>query len=268
MKKIIALTLALLLVLPCFAGCTKIEEMKQVAENTITVGYTLYSPMNYEDEDGNLVGFDTELAKAVFKNLGYNVEFKLIDWTTKYVDLEAGTIDCVWNGFTCNTTDDDGVAREDKVDFSYRYMENYQIVVVRKDSGITSAADLNGKKCAVEGDSAGEGYAKTFEGVEIKDFPYQTDCILEVKAKTMDFAVVDALLAKSIVGKGNYEDLTILEGLPEEVEYYAIGFKKGSDLTAKVNAELEKLAADGTIMEIAEKYNVNETVIVDYSDQK
>lgn len=268
MKKIIALTLAVLLLIPCFAGCSKIEEMKQVAAQTITIGYTLYQPMNYEDDNGALVGFDTELAKKVFENLGYNVEFKLIDWTTKYVDLEAGTIDCIWNGFTCNTTDDDGVKRSDKVDFSYRYMENYQIVVVRKDSGITGAADLNGKKCAVEGDSAGEGYAANIEGAEIKDFPYQTDCLLEVKAKTMDFAVVDALLAKSIVGKGNYEDLMILEGMPEEVEYYAIGFKQGSDLTAKVNAELEKLAADGTMMAIAEKYDVNETVIVDFADQK
>ena len=268
MKKIIALTLALLLAISCFAGCAKVEEMKQVAEKTIVVGYTLYPPMNYEDDNGKLIGFDTELATKVFENLGYKVTFKLIDWSTKYVDLEAGTIDCVWNGFTCNTTDDDGVARSEKVDFSYRYMENYQIVVIQKDSDIAAPADLNGKNCAVEGDSAGASYAATLEGVTVKDFPYQTDCILEVKSGTMDFAVVDALLAKSIVGKGNYENLTILEGMPEEVEYYAIGFKRGSDLTAKVNAELEKLAADGTIMELAEKYAVNETVIVDFSDQK
>lgn len=259
----IALLMVLVLVAACFCGCSDKEEQR-----TVVVGYTNYAPMNYQDENGQLIGFDTELAKAVFENLGYKVIFQLIDWPSKYTDLNSGTIDCVWNGFTANTSDDDGIARAEKVDFSYNYMENRQVIVANADSGIASAEDLAGKIAAVEGGSAGATYAATFEGVIVKDFLQQTDCLLEVKAGSVDFAVVDAQLAKSYCGKGDYADLAIVEGLSSDVEYYAIGFRKGSDLTAKVNEQLEKLAADGTIAKLAEKYGVATTAITDFSDQK
>lgn len=268
MKKIIAL-LMVVAMLFCFAGCGNTDTSSDggAKKETIVVGYTEYAPMNYFDEDNNLVGFDTELAKAVFENLGYEVVFQKIEWDNKYTDLNSGTIDCVWNGFTCNTKDDDGVARADKVDFSYNYMENRQVIVVKKDSGIAKAEDLKGKTAAVENSSVGADYAATFEGVTIKGCTKQTDCLMEVNALTADFAVLDAQLAKTYCGKGNYEDLMIVEALSSDVEYYAIGFKKDSELTAKVNAELVKLAADGTIKKIAEKYEVLNTTILDYSDQ-
>ena len=218
--------------------------------------------------DGKLIGFDTELAEAVFGNLGYTVIFQEIDWSSKYTDLDSNTIDCVWNGFTCNTADDDGVLRSEKVDFSYNYMENRQVIVAKKDAGIASAADLSGKVAAVESGSAGESYAKGFEGVTVKGFLKQTDCLFEVNAGTADFAVLDAQLAKSYAGQGDYAELAIVDALSSDVEYYAIGFKKGSDLTAKVNEQLEKLGADGTIAKLAEKYEVANTAITDFADQK
>ena len=271
MKKIIALLMVVAMLL-CFAGCGA----KDTASNadgaadakTIVVGYTIYEPMNYFDENNNLIGYDTDLAKAVFENMGYKVVFQEIDWNNKYTDLNSNAIDCVWNGFTANTSDDDGVARAEKVDFSYNYMENRQVVVAKKDSGIAAAADLNGKYGAAESGSAGETYAKEFEGATIKGFTKQTDCLFEVVSGTADFAVLDAQLAKSYAGKGDYADLVIIEDLSSDVEYYAIGFKKGSELTAKVNAELEKLAADGTIATLAEKYGVANTAIKDFADQK
>ena len=244
-----------------FAACGAKKE-------TLVVGYTIYKPMNYLDDAGELVGFDTELAKAVFSNLGYEVIFKEIDWDSKYTDLDSGAIDCIWNGFTCNTSDDDGIARKDKVDFSYNYMENRQAVVVKTDSAIAAAADLNGKFGAAESGSAGETYGKGFEGAQIKGFTKQTECLTEVKAGTQDFAVVDIQLANSYCGKGDYADLKIVEGLSSDVEFYAIGFKKGSELTAKVNEQLAKLGEDGTIADLAEKYGVSNTAITDYSDQK
>jgi polar amino acid transport system substrate-binding protein len=91
---------------------------------------------------------------------------------------------------------------------------------------------------------------------------------MAVNAGTADFAVLDNQLAKSYCGKGDYKDIEIVEGLSSDVEYYAIGFKKGSDLTAKVNAELEKLAKDGTISALAKKYGVENTAITDFADQK
>ena len=262
MKKMIALILAVLMIAVCMVGCGAKKE------KTVVVGYTIYAPMNYLDENNELIGFDTDLAKAVFEGMGYTVLFQEIDWNQKYTDLNAGTIDCVWNGFTCNTADDDGILRSEKVDFSYNYMENRQVVVVKADSGIASAADLAGKMGAAESGSAGETYANGFEGASIKGFNYQTDCLFEVNAGSVDFAVLDAQLAKSYVGKGDYAGLAIVDALSSDVEYYAIGFKKGSDLTAQVNKQLEKLAADGTIAKLAEKYGVVNTTITDFSDQK
>jgi len=261
MKKILALILAVMMIACCFAGCS-------TEKKTIVVGYTKYPPMNYE-ENGELIGFDTELAKKVFENMGYEVIFKLIDWPSKYTDLNSGTIDCIWNGFTCNAADsDDGIQRSEKVDFSYKYMENRQVVVVKKGVAVNSAADLSGKQGGAESGSAGESYANTFEGASVKGFLTQMDCLMEVNAGTIDFAVLDALLVESVVGKGDYAELAIADALSGEKEYYAIGFKKGSELTAKVNEELEKLAASGDLKTLAEKYKVDATVITDFSDQK
>ena len=256
--------LTVLMIAACFAGCQKAP----AEQKTVVVGYTNYEPMNYTDESGKLVGFDTELAEAVFDKLGYKVIFQLIDWNSKYTDLNSNTIDCVWNGFTANCADDDGIARSEKVDFSYNYMENRQVIVVKADSGIAAAADLAGKSGAAEGGSAGETYGKSFEGANIKSLPYQTDCLFEVNSGSVDFAVVDAQLAKAYCGKGDYANIAIVDALSSDVEYYAIGFKKGSELTAQFNAQLEALAADGTIAKLAEKYGVATTAITDFSDQK
>ena len=261
MKKFFALALAVLMLVGCMVGCGKEAQ-------TIVVGYTIYAPMNYLDESGELIGFDTDLAKAVFENLGYEVVFKEINWDNKYTDLNSNAIDCVWNGFTCNTADDDGVARADKVDFSYNSMENRQVIVTKKDAGIAAAADLNGKIGSAEAGSAGETYAKGFEGVVYKGAVKQTDSLMEVNAGTADFAVLDAQLAKSYCGKGDYANLQIVDALSSDVEYYAIGFKKGSELTANVNAQLDALAKDGTIATLAKKYGVETTAITDFSDQK
>jgi len=285
MKKMFALVLAMLLVASLLAACGakapadassdvpaptpgNVSADTSANAQTVVVGYTIYEPMNYFDNNGKLIGYDTELAEAVFGNLGYKVIFQEIDWSSKYTDLDSNTIDCVWNGFTCNTADDDGILRSDKVDFSYNYMENRQVIIAKADAGITSAADLNGKLGAVESGSAGESYAATFEGATVKGFLKQTDCLFEVNAGTADFAVLDAQLAKSYAGKGDYANIAIVDALSSDVEYYAIGFKKGSELTANVNAQLEKLAADGTIAALAEKYGVANTAITDFSDQK
>ncbi len=275
MKKYIALFLAALMAVACFAGCAQQGTPDNTAGTTedtdkriIVVGYTIYEPMNYFDENNKLIGYDTELAEAVFAKLGYEVLFQEIKWESKYTDLNADAIDCVWNGFTANCADDDGVQRADKVDFSYNYMENRQAVVVKKDSGIAVAADLDGKMGAAEAGSAGESYGAEFEGATIKGFDVQTKCIFEVNAGTADFAIVDSQLAKSYVGKGDYENLQIVEELSSDVEYYAIGFKKGNPLMKEVNEQLEALAKDGTIAKLAEKYGVATTAITDFSDQK
>ena len=261
-KRVAALLLVAVLMLSVF-GCAKKE--------AVVVGYTIYEPMNYTDENGELVGFDTELAEAVFDKLGYEVVFKLIDWDQKYTELNSGAIQCIWNGFTANTADDDGVARADKVDFSYNYMGNKQVIVAKSDllAAITDAKSLSGKVGAVENSSAGDTYlTEKLEGAIKKGVASQLDAMKELSLGAVDFVVVDEQLAKAYVGKGDYADFAISDKLYSDAEYYAIGFKKGSELTANVNEALEELAADGTIAKLAEKYGVSNTAITDFSDQK
>lgn len=263
MKKILAMLLAVMMLLS-FAACG--QEAKAVV-----VGYTIYEPMNYEDANGELVGFDTDLAKAVFEKMGYKVTFKLIEWDQKYTELNSGNIDCIWNGFTANTADDDGVARAEKVDFSYNYMRNKQVIVAKEAlaTSIASAADLSGKVGAVETGSAGASFLEEeLEGATKNGVASQMDAMRELALGTADFVVVDDQLAKAYVGKGDYAGMKIVETVSGTEEFYAIGFKKESALTAKVNKALEDLAADGTLATLAAEYGVSNTVITDFADQK
>lgn len=265
LMKSLIVVMALAVVVGACVGMTACNQ-----EEVITVGYTLYSPMNYEDSNGELIGFDTDLAKEVFGGLGYKVVFKEINWSNKYSDLEAGTIDCIWNGFTSNAKDGD-TPRDQIVDFSYNYMKNYQAIVVKASEVAQftdKATSFNGKKGYIEAESAATDYANTLTGATINEATKQMDAIMQVKTGAGDFAVVDYLLANSIIGTGDYADLAFVPALNSDIEYYGIGFKKGSELTAKVNAELEKLATNGKLLEIATKYELTNAVITDFSEQK
>ena len=227
-------------------------------------GITMYEPMNYctvEGDMSTLTGFDTELAILVAEKLGVTVKFQEIVWGNKYLELNAGNIDCIWNGFTSNSKDDDGVERADKVDFTYAYLDNAQCVVVKKDAlaNYTSAASLAGKKATAETGSAGESYAKSVTTVEIVGKTSQMDTFAEVKAGSADFAVVDVLLAEELVGKGNYTDLTIVDAIQIDKEVYSIGCRKGSDFDEKINEALVELLNEGKLEELADKYGVTIT---------
>ena len=263
MKKIICLALVAVMCLLTFASCAQKKE-------TLVIGYTIYEPMNYMDEDGKtLIGFDTELAIAVAEKLNMDFEFKEILWSNKYLELDSGAVTCLWNGFTSNCADDDGIQRSDKVDFSYAYMKNEQCVVIRnEDVDVFNTADsLKGKKTAAENGSAGEGVAKKFVGDEgsFIGCDAQTATLTELLGDKIDFVVIDKTMAKSIIGKGNYSSLTMVESIEIEAEEYSIGFKKGSALTEKVNGALKELAADGTMMKLAEKYKLENYVITSFN---
>ena len=254
MKKILCLALAMLMCVFAFAGCKK-------QDNTLTCGVTIIPGLNEKDADGNWIGFESEFAMEVGKILGMDVEFQEIDWEQKYNELNSGAIDCVWNGFTANSNDKDPsgkeVKRSDLVDFSYGYMLNQQCIVVKKDNvaNYKTEADLKGKTACVESGSAGASYAaEVTDADKINGATSQIKAFPEVKSGAVDFIVVDILLAQKMCGTGDYADLAIVEDIVLESEIYAVGFKKDSDLTAKVNDAIKQLFDNGKLMELAEKY--------------
>ncbi len=280
MKKLFTLLLTVLMsMVAVFAvGCTEDTGSSIVDPrkgNTIVVGYTVYEPMNFT-QDGVLTGFDTELAIMTFEALGYNVQFKCITWENKYIDLSENTIDCIWNGFTSNGQDTvDGVKtdRNQIVDFSYNYMQNAQCIL-RKSStpAITDPAQFNGKTVAVERGSSGDALASSYKtdtvDISISPLASQMDAVTKVNEGVCEYAIVDVLLAEAILAGSGYSGLVINQGLDIDVEYYAIGFKKNSELTAKVNLTLEYFAEIGYLQALANKYNLGTSVITDFSSQK
>ena len=261
MKKIITLILVLTMLLGASLSLTSCADKD---DNTLVCGVTIIPGLNEQDADGNWIGFESEFAMAVGEIIGMEVEFKKIDWKQKYNELKSGSIDCIWNGFTANSSDD-GVKRSDLVDFSYGYMFNRQCIVVKKSdlSVYKTEADLSGKKAAVEAGSAGEDYAVTVTSEDkITKRPTQMDAFTFLKSGVVDFLVVDIVLANNLCGKGNYSDLAIVSDIQLDSEIYAVGFKKGSDLTAKVNAAIKELEENGKLMEIATKYGFESVINV------
>ena len=218
----------------------------------MVIGYTVYEPMNYTDADGNFTGFDTELATAVCEKLGVEPEFVEINWDTKVVELDAKSIDCIWNGMTLT---DDIMANTAT---TKAYAKNAQVVVVKDGTEYASTADLVGKTVVAEAGSAGEAAIDGDENLAQADYvskSVQTDCLMEVAAGTADAAVLDLTLANAMIGEGtDYANLKIVDEL--NAEEYGVAFRKGSDVAAAVDTAFDELKADGTMQALADKYDL------------
>jgi polar amino acid transport system substrate-binding protein len=234
---------------------------------TLTLGVTQFNPMNFLDDNGDWTGFDTEFALIVGERLGMDVEFQEITWAQKFLELQAGTIDAIWNGMTANTIDGTtGRPRYEDVDFTLGYMLNRQAAVIRADrfDEFTSADDLAGLTGAAETGSAGHTIVSEYIGDgTMVDKTKQVDTFVEVMAGTVDFAVVDSILAHRLAGTEDFADLMVLDLVlgPRE-EMYAIGFPIGSGLVEQVNAIMLDLFADGTLYEIASRYGLENSISV------
>ncbi len=219
----------------------------------MTIGYTVYEPMNYTDAEGNFTGFDTELATAVCEKLGVEPDFVEINWDTKIVELDAKSIDCIWNGMTLTDEIQSNAA------CTKAYAKNAQVVVMKADADYTSTADLVGKTVVAEAGSAGESAIQDDGSLSQADYiskSVQTDCLMEVAAGTADAAVLDLTLATAMIGDGtDYANLTIKDEL--NAEEYGVAFRKGSDAAAAVDAAFDELKSDGTMQKLADKYSLS-----------
>lgn len=237
------------------AGDTDAEEsdLAYIQEKgTLIIGYTVYAPMNYTDDEGNFTGFDTELATAVCEKLGVTPEFQEINWETKVIELDAGTIDCIWNGMTLTEDIMENTACTEA------YAKNAQVIVMDKDAEYTGTADLVGASIAYEAGSAGQETIEAEENLSQADLvpmATQADCLPEVKAGSCQAAVLDLTLANAMIGEGtSYTDLEIKDEL--NVEEYGVAFRKGSDVADAVNEAFAALREDGTMQALADKYNL------------
>ncbi len=258
MKKFTKIVSIVLAVVMLAAFCTACGENKTASDfeyvsgnKKMVIGYTVYAPMNYE-EDGKLVGFDTEFAEAVCNKLGVEPEFVVIDWDNKFLELESKSIDCIWNGMT--------ITDEAKLNASVSkaYVKNAQVVVMNKDKADTykTAEDMKDLKFVAEAGSAGETAIKD-NGLDknYTEVAAQSDALLEVMSGSADACVIDITMANAMTGEGtSYAALTSVCELT--TEEYGIAFRKESDLTEKVNAIMDELKADGTLVDIAKKYNL------------
>ncbi|WP_288773570.1 transporter substrate-binding domain-containing protein [uncultured Eubacterium sp.] len=224
-------------------------------KGTLVVGITDFEPMDYQDENGNWIGFDADLASAFAESLGVNVEFVEIDWDNKILELDGKTIDCVWNGMTLT----DEVTSS--MSCTNAYCNNAQVVVVPSDEAdkYQDKDSLKDLTFAVESGSAGEAQAQELS-LNYTAVTAQSDALMEVAAGTSDAAIIDSLMAAAMVGEGTgYANLTYTIGLNDEE--YGVGFRKGSDLTEELNNFFKSSYADGTMEQIAEKYGVQAAVV-------
>ena len=277
-KKILAIVMSIVLVcgIVCaFAACShdaKPEENAPAADaasdiayikekGEMIIGFTYFAPMNYEDENGELIGFETEFAKAVCEKLGVEAKFQEISWTAKETELAAKNIDCIWNGMTITPE------RVEAMAISTPYMANKQVLIVKADRAaeIKALESAKGLNIVAEKESAGEEVATTeeyFKEANYTAVDTQAKALTEVMSGTADACVVDYVLSIGMIGEGtDFEALTVVDGLAFADEQYGIAFRKGADTVDEVNKAISELAADGTLAKIAAKYKLEEQII-------
>lgn len=262
-RRVVSVLLCSVLAVSMMAGCGSgsgsggsDSDMEYVKDKgTLIVGITNFEPMDYQDENGEWIGFDADMARAFGESLGVDVEFVEIDWDNKIMELDSNTIDCVWNGMTL--TEDVTSAME----CTDAYLQNAQVVVVPQDVAdqYQDEESLGDLTFAVEAGSAGE------DEVEARDLAFnsvtaQADALMEVEAGTSDAAVIDLLMAAAMIGEGtSYSNLTYTVSLNSEE--YGVGFRKGSDLAEELNKFFAESYEDGSIQKCAETYGVQAALI-------
>ena len=235
-------------------GCKGAGDIDNVKKTGfLNVGITMYEPMDYFADDGEtVIGFDAELAEAFAKTLNAEARFTVIKWDSKVLELNSKKIDVIWNGMTITEE------LKKNIDLSIAYATNYQCVVTKTSNvaNYTNADSVKDKKVAVEAGSAGELAA---EGVtNLNKVTSQEAALLEVKAGTSDCAIIDVTMANSVVGKGDFADLSTVSAdlIAFEKEDFGVGARKGSDLTEKINVFFKDSYKSGLLNELSVKYNV------------
>ena len=260
MKKVFILIMLAFSVLMC---SIQKEDKKNVGEETsalpskIVIGLDdTFAPMGFKNEKGEIVGFDIDLAKEVAKRLNIEVEFKSINWDSKILDLNSGSIDLIWNGLTITPE------RTEETAMSKPYMSNNQSIVVRANSNIKTKSDLNGKIVGVQNQSSGEetvvksGANKDFK--EFKGYAQYDQAFMDLDSGRIEAIVVDEMFAKYIKNTKEDQSGKLLYTILEDnfgLEYFGIAAKKGNrKLIDAIDKTIEEMKSDGTYKEIFSRW--------------
>ena len=247
------------------AGCTQLASNPTVdnwdkyqQQKSITVGFdNTFVPMGFEEKNGNYAGFDIELAKYVSKKLGITVHFQPIDWDMKETELQNGTIDAIWNGYSA--TDE----RREKVAFTIPYMQNTQILVVKKTSGIHSVKDMTGKVLGAQNGSSGmldfeehpEVLKNRVKGGDADQYQSVNEAIIDLKNDRIDALLIDRVYADYYLTTEGIADEydTIPSGF--ESESFAVGVRPADKkLLEALNQAFKELYQEGIFQQISQKW--------------
>ena len=247
------------------AGCTQLASNPTVdnwdkyqQQKSITVGFdNTFVPMGFEEKNGNYAGFDIELAKYVSKKLGITVHFQPIDWDMKETELQNGTIDAIWNGYSA--TDE----RREKVAFTIPYMQNTQILVVKKTSGIHSVEDMTGKVLGAQNGSSGmldfeenpEVLKNRVKGGDADQYQSVNEAIIDLKNDRIDALLIDRVYADYYLTTEGIADEydTIPSGF--ESESFAVGVRPADKkLLEALNQAFKELYQEGIFQQISQKW--------------
>ena len=268
-KRLLLICLAIAMVLPLIAcnssssSNTDSSSGSQTAEKkTFTVGFDAnFPPYGYRDDNGEYVGFDLDLAQEVCNRRGWTLVKQPIDWDSKDMELSAKTIDCIWNGFTMSED------RLDKYTWTEPYVDNSQVFVVAKDSGIKTFDDLAGKTVAVQTASSALEALDSDDCKELKasfksleQIPEYNTAFMNLEAKSVDAIAMDIGVAKyQIESRGDKFEML---SEPIITEKYGIAFLKGNEtLRDEVQNTLYVMLKDGKLDEIAKKWELSDSVI-------
>lgn len=207
-----------------------------------------FAPMGFRNESGELVGFDVDLAKEVSLRLGVEVRFQPIDWDSKVLELNAGTIDMIWNGLTITDS------RLEEMSFSNPYIANTQMIMVKSGSNIDLIDDLAGLKVGVQISSASEdavsGNAIFNELDELLKYDTFNSALLDLQNSTIDAVVIDEIMGRYIISQnpGTYEVCSDNFG----EEQYGVGFRlESTEIRDQINLVLQQMIQDGTAGDIS-----------------
>ena len=261
MKKIATLIGTFMLSAFVLTGCGGKEE------NTFTVGFDAeFPPYGYRDDSGEYVGFDLDLAAEVCERQGWELVKQPIDWNAKDMELESGAIDCIWNGFTMT-------GREEEYAWTDAYVDNSQVFVVAASSGIVNKEELAGKIVAVQKDSSAlaalndeespENIALRDSFAQVIEYGDYNTAFMDLEQGAVDAVAIDLGVAEYQIAQRGEGKYVMLEGEANKLatERYAVGFLLGNEeLRDTVQATLYEMSEDGTFMEIAEKWNLTDSV--------